>query len=87
MKKKRNHCDVCGHLLPVKQNTIAWRIYSLRYKKGWNQAELAKKLSISRPSVANIEAGNQNVTGNILIKLSKLFKVSLDFIMLGKTKR
>lgn len=52
-------------------------IKEARNKAGLSQAELAKKISMSRASVVNIEKGRQNPPVHLLWVLSKTLNVPL----------
>lgn len=44
---------------------IANRVRAARMARGWSQAELADAASVSRPSVARVEAGEDVNTGTL----------------------
>ena len=46
----------------LSQKQIGRRIASLRKLKGLSQNELAKRINISRPSLAQIEGGGRNLS-------------------------
>lgn len=62
-------------------NKLAMNIKFFREQKNWTQKELAQKLGISRSVVAKWE--NENALPDIetLISLSKLFEVSIDYLV------
>lgn len=60
---------------------IGQRITDLRKMKGLSQEELAKKVKLSRPSLAQIELGNRGVDILELQKLSIVLGFSLDDFM------
>ena len=60
---------------------IGQRIIQLRTRKGLSQSDLAKSISISRPSLTQIELGNRSVSLNELQKLSHALSFSLDEFM------
>ncbi len=60
---------------------IGQRITDLRKMKGISQEELAKKVKLSRPSLAQIELGNRGVDILELQKLSIVLGFSLDDFM------
>jgi transcriptional regulator with XRE-family HTH domain len=60
---------------------IADRIKNLRESQGLTQAELAKKLGITRSSVNAWEMGISTPQVQYIVELSNLFKVSSDFIL------
>ena len=56
-------------------------IRSLRERAGYSQAELAKRLSVTRSSVNAWESGLSAPTAVYIIELAKLFHVSADYIL------
>jgi transcriptional regulator with XRE-family HTH domain len=56
-------------------------IRSLREQAGYSQAELAKRLCVTRSSVNAWESGLSAPTAVYIIELAKLFHVSADFIL------
>lgn len=56
-------------------------IKALRESAGYSQAELAKKLDVTRSSVNAWEMGVSTPTTYYIIALSKLFRVSADYIL------
>ena len=65
--------------------TIGQNISSVRIKKGINQEELAKRLNLSRPSIANIEKGNQRPSVYIIVQIALILGVEItDLIPLIK---
>jgi UDP-N-acetylglucosamine 1-carboxyvinyltransferase len=75
------------------QEKIAAFIRELRQKKGMTQAEFAEKLGTSQSAVARIEAGEQNLSTDTLIKISEVLhhsiisvKKSTDFRVEGGRK-
>jgi transcriptional regulator with XRE-family HTH domain len=65
----------------LSQKDIGQRITELRKQKGFSQADLAKRLKISRPSLAQIELGNRSVDILELQRLSIILGFSLDEFM------
>ena len=60
---------------------ICERIKETRERNGLTQAALAKKLGISRSAVNSWEIGISAPSVQYLIELSKLFKVSTDYLL------
>lgn len=60
---------------------IGQRLIELRKMKGLSQEELATKVKISRPSLAQIELGNRSIDILELQKLSMVLAFSLDDFM------
>lgn len=52
-----------------------------RKNKGLSQEQLAEKLGVSRQAISRWEAGNALPDVNNLKKLSKLFEVSMDYLL------
>lgn len=63
---------------------IGNRITSLREEKGLTQYELANKLGISKSVMNRIELGTRPIRDDELIKFSKFFGVSIDYILTGE---
>jgi transcriptional regulator with XRE-family HTH domain len=68
-------------LAKISQKEIGRRITELRKLKGLSQADLAKRIKISRPSLAQIELGNRSVDSMELQELSIALVFSLDEFM------
>ena len=67
--------------IKLSKKQIGQRITELRKMKGLSQEELAKKVKMSRPSLAQIELGNRSVDILELQKLSMVLGFSLDVFM------
>jgi len=60
---------------------LGQRTRELREKGGISQERLSELLGISRPAVSQMEAGERKISAEELIKLSEIFRLSLeDFI-------
>lgn len=59
----------------------AERIKVLREARGWTQAELARRLSITRNGVNSLEQGLSMPSPACLVDLAKLFSVSTDYLL------
>ena len=57
------------------------KIYMLRKKFGWSQDELAERLAVSRQSVSKWETGDSIPEPAKLVSLSKIFSVSVDYLL------
>lgn len=57
------------------------RIKALREARGWTQAELARRLSITRNGVNSWEQGLSMPSPACLLDLAKLFSVSTDYLL------
>lgn len=60
---------------------IAERIKFLREQKSYTQAELAKKLGITRSSVNSWEMGISVPSTQYIVELSNIFSVSTDYLL------
>ncbi len=57
------------------------RIRDLREDHDMTQKEIAAKLNCSQQVYSNYELGQRDIPTDILIKLSKLYGVSVDYIL------
>lgn len=60
---------------------IAEKIKELRKCRRWTQAELARKLGITRNAVNSWEQGLSMPSPAFLVDLAKLFSVSTDYLL------
>lgn len=60
------------------------RIRQLRIQHGYTQEGFAKELNINRSYLSRIESGKKGSSVDLLIQISELFRVSLDYIVIGK---
>ena len=57
------------------------RIRELRNEKGLRQGDLAAMINVSQQTISRLENGENALTSDILINLSKVFHVSADYIL------
>lgn len=57
------------------------RIKSLREDRRLNQVELSKMLNISNTTLSQYETGQRVPSDEVKIKISKIFDVSLDYLL------
>lgn len=62
---------------------ITNRTKALRLKAGMNQTQLADYLGVTQ-SIVSIMEKTDNMTASQAVKLSELFGVSTDYLLLGK---
>lgn len=62
---------------------IAKRLQVLRKKAGYSQEQVAEMLGISRQAVSKWESGQGKPEIDNIIKLTKIYNVSSDYILLG----
>ena len=60
---------------------IAEKIKALRTARGWTQADLARRLNISRNGVNSWEQGLSMPSPATLVDLAKVFSVSTDYLL------
>ena len=60
------------------------RIRDLREDRDLNQTSVAKMLGMSQTGYSKYETGENDIPTQILIKLSRFYNVSIDFL-LGET--
>lgn len=58
-------------------------LYTIRKKKGYSQLKVAMDLNISREAISYYENGQRCPNLEMLIKLSKYFNVSIDYLITG----
>ena len=59
------------------------RIRELRIAKNFTQDNLAEHMNVSRGFISLIESGKKGCSVDVLIALSNLFGVSIDYLVLG----
>ena len=59
------------------------RIRELRIAKNFTQDDLAEHMNVSHGYISFIESGKRGCSVDVLIALSNLFGVSIDYIVLG----
>ncbi len=57
------------------------RIRDLREDKDWSQEKVAKLLNVSQSTYSRYESGKLDVPTEVLISLSALYHVSVDYIL------
>jgi transcriptional regulator with XRE-family HTH domain len=65
----------------IKMISLGERIKRIRESLGLNQQTLAEKLSVSRPSISQIENGDRKVSAEELKKLAEIFNLSADALL------
>lgn len=66
----------------MKQSGV--RIQQLRTQNGYTQEEFSKILNIDRSNLSRIEPGKRSCSLELLVQLSSLFDVTLDYLILGQ---
>ena len=57
------------------------RIKELREEMGWTQSDLGDRLNVNGPAVSKYETGRIPLTDETIIKLTKIFDESADYIL------
>lgn len=57
------------------------RIKALREARGWTQAELARKMNMTRNGINSWEQGLSMPSPPSLVDLARLFSVSIDYLL------
>ena len=73
-------CPTC-HGEGVINVPIGERVRELREAADMTQDQLAKLVGISRPALANIEVGRQDVSTDKIIAFARTLKVSADHLL------
>ncbi len=60
---------------------IAERIRALRTTRGWTQAELARRMNVTRNGVNSWEQGLSTPSLATLVELARVFSVSTDYLL------
>lgn len=61
--------------------TLSEKIKQLREQSGFTQAELARRLKLTRSSVNGWEMGLSVPSTSVIVELAKLFNVSTDYLL------
>lgn len=61
-------------------------IRQLRKRRGFTQENLARKLHIDRSYLSRIESGEKGCAVDLLIQLSDLLSVSIDYLVTGSAR-
>ena len=62
------------------QKSIGQRLRTAREIAGLSQAQVAKMLSLHRPSVSEMEAGRRKVSAEELVKLAEIYDVDISWL-------
>jgi len=60
---------------------IGKRVKEYREQSGMNQQKLSEILGVARPTISQIENGERKISADELIKLSKIFGVSIETLL------
>lgn len=65
----------------IRRYTFVNRIAELRKKLGLTQTRLGEELGVSQQTISKYENAEENISGDMLLALSKFFKVPVDYIL------
>jgi len=65
----------------ITKRKLAERIKKFREDLNLSQEELASKLGLLRPSISQIESGQRGISSIELVKLAKIFEISVDDLL------
>lgn len=60
---------------------LGQRIMEMRTAFGWSQVELGKRLGVAKQTISNWENDNIQPSIEMLIRLSRIFRVSTDYLL------
>lgn len=66
------------------KHEVGERIKDVREKLGIKQKDFARVLSISAPTLSEMEAGRNKPSFDVLEKLAKQYKINLYYLMFGR---
>ena len=73
-------------LKELNKKEMGARVRARRDALGMSREDLAKKLSVTAKTIANIEYGEKGVTLKNLYKLKQVLGVSIDYLMEGDSR-
>ena len=76
-----NEMDILKLDMDEMMKKFGERLKTLRKRKHWTQDELAHMLEVAPSSVGSYERGYRQPTMENLIRMSKYFNVSLDYLL------
>ena len=68
------------------RKAIADRLRAARTQAGLSQGQVAKLLSVQRPTISEIEAGRRKVAAEELVKFAELYDVSLSWLTANESE-
>lgn len=70
-------------MLSYNTEEIANRIRTLRIQQGYTQEAAAELLGVERSHLSRMERGQKGCSVELLIRLAQLYRVSMDYLVLG----
>jgi transcriptional regulator with XRE-family HTH domain len=84
MKRKTSRDDLKAVNAPP--SALASQLRELRLKHGWSQLEVARQVGVERTLIGNYEQGLNYPSIPVLQKLTRLFGVTVDYLLNGDDK-
>ena len=81
---QRSDSAVLRNEVPIMQTSPGRTLASLRKLKGWTQAQLAERLSLTQPIIARWENGRATPNETNLARLAKALGVTPESILAGQ---
>jgi len=72
-----------GNEMRFDQAAFGCRLKEMRKERGFTQEQLAEALNISTPHLGNIEIGKRGISVDLLMEVSDVLNVSVDFLIRG----
>ena len=72
---------ICGVVSYMRGDTMYRRIRDLREDRDLKQRQLADFLNCSQQVYSNYELGQRDIPTDVLIRLSKFYDVSVDYLL------
>ena len=70
-----------AYILMSVMKVVYPRIRNLREDRDWTQQKVADLLFINRRTYSTYETGTHNMTPEVLVKLSAIYEVSVDYLL------
>ena len=64
---------------------LSEKLYQLRRQSGFSQEQAAEQLCVSRQAISKWESGQSTPDPDKLVALSKLYGVTIDYLLLEDT--
>ncbi len=72
---------IMGKKPKATSNTIGQRLAEFRKQLGMTQKDLAERLDVPQPFISRYERGMLRLHGELIVKLTKILKVSADQLL------
>ncbi len=69
-----------------KAESLGDRVRRLRRERGWTQDQLAAVAKVSKSFISEVETGESQPRGPLLVRIATALRASLDYLMTGKER-